>query len=65
MFKATGRVFHIGTQQRSDSTFRLACALALSGRLGNLREIHVSVPAGRAGPGSVIFCSAIRSAGRW
>ena len=45
-----GVVFQFGTQQRSDNKFRWACELALSGRLGALKEIHVSVPAGRGGP---------------
>jgi predicted dehydrogenase len=43
-------VFQFGTQQRSDTKFRWACELALNGRLGRLREVRVSVPAGRAGP---------------
>jgi predicted dehydrogenase len=42
-------VFQFGTQQRSDTKFRWACELALNGRLGRLREVRVSVPAGRAG----------------
>jgi predicted dehydrogenase len=45
-----GVVFQFGTQQRSDVKFRWACELALNGRLGKLRDIHVSVPAGRKGP---------------
>jgi predicted dehydrogenase len=45
-----GVVFQFGTQQRSDTKFRWACELALNGRLGKLREIRVSVPAGREGP---------------
>jgi predicted dehydrogenase len=42
-----GVVFQFGTQQRSDQYFRWACELARSGRLGKIREIQVSVPAGR------------------
>jgi predicted dehydrogenase len=45
-----GVVFQFGTQQRSDLKFRWACELARNGRLGKLKEIHVSVPAGRKGP---------------
>ncbi|MGD0092354.1 MAG: Gfo/Idh/MocA family oxidoreductase [Planctomycetota bacterium] len=45
-----GVVFQFGTQQRSDMKFRWACELALNGRLGKLKEIQVSVPAGRQGP---------------
>lgn len=44
-----GVVFQFGTQQRSDKNFRWACELALNGRLGKVKEIHVSVPGGRAG----------------
>jgi predicted dehydrogenase len=43
-------VFQFGTQQRSDLKFRWACELALNTRLGKLKEIQVSVPAGRHGP---------------
>ena len=39
-------VFQFGTQQRSDVNFRWACELARNGRLGKLKEILVSVPAG-------------------
>lgn len=48
--RAKGVVFQFGTQQRSDQKFRWACELALNGRLGKVREIQVSVPAGRGGP---------------
>ncbi len=41
--------FQFGTQQRSDLKFRWACELALNGRLGKLKEIHVSVPGGKRG----------------
>ena len=43
-------VFQFGTQQRSDLYFRWACELALNGRLGQLKEIHVSVPGGGQRP---------------
>jgi predicted dehydrogenase len=45
-----GVVFQFGTQQRSDRKFRWASELALNGRLGKLKEIHVSVPGGHPGP---------------
>jgi predicted dehydrogenase len=45
-----GVVFQFGTQQRSETKFRLACELALNGRLGKLKEIHVSVPGGKKSP---------------
>ncbi len=45
-----GVVFQFGTQQRSDLKFRWACELALNGRLGKVREIHVSAPGGHTKP---------------
>jgi predicted dehydrogenase len=45
-----GVVFQFGTQQRSDLKFRWACELALNGRLGKLKEVQVSVPAGKRAP---------------
>jgi len=49
--RAVGRhqsVFQLGTQQRSDSRFRLACELVRNGRIGRLHTIRVSVPASSA-----------------
>ncbi len=45
-----GVVFQFGTQQRSESNFRWACELAQNGRLGKLKEIHVSAPGGIKSP---------------
>ncbi|HUT25277.1 MAG TPA: Gfo/Idh/MocA family oxidoreductase, partial [Sumerlaeia bacterium] len=45
-----GRVFQVGTQQRSDRNFRFACELARNGYLGTLRAVQVGVPGGRALP---------------
>lgn len=47
--RKTGVVFQFGTQQRSDLKFRWACELALNGRLGKLKDVHVSVPGGKHG----------------
>jgi predicted dehydrogenase len=44
-----GVVFQFGTQQRSDLKFRWACELALNGRLGKIKDVHVSVPGGKRG----------------
>src|SRR5262245_58147752 len=37
------RVFQVGSQQRSDNEFRLACELVRSGRIGKIRTVHVNV----------------------
>ena len=38
-----GRVLQVGSQQRSDSRFRLACELVRNGRIGDLQEVLVGV----------------------
>lgn len=45
-----GRVYQLGTQQRSDRNFRFAAELALNGYLGKLHTVKVAVPGGRALP---------------
>jgi len=45
-----GRIFQVGTQQRSSRDFRFACELARNGYLGRLRTVKVAVPGGRALP---------------
>ena len=45
-----GVVFQFGTQQRSGIKFRWASELALNGRLGKMKEVHVSAPGGKQGP---------------
>ena len=42
-------VLQTGTQQRSSTSFHLACELVRNGRLGKLKEVHVFVPAGIRG----------------
>jgi len=44
--KQTGRILQVGTQQRSDRYFRLACDLVRNGRVGTLKEVNVWLPAG-------------------
>ena len=39
-----GRVFQVGTQQRSDWKFRLACEMVRNGRIGKVRKVIVTLP---------------------
>jgi predicted dehydrogenase len=41
--RRNARVLQTGSQQRSDSNFRLACELVRSGRIGKLHSVHVAV----------------------
>jgi len=45
--RQTGRVLQVGSQQRSDKNFRLACELVRNGRLGQLKHVNVWLPSGR------------------
>lgn len=47
--KRTKRLLQTGSQQRSDARFRLACELVRNGRLGKLRHVITSLPAGQHG----------------
>ncbi|MCC7376457.1 MAG: Gfo/Idh/MocA family oxidoreductase [Verrucomicrobiales bacterium] len=45
------RILQVGSQQRSDGKFRLACELVRNGRIGKLQHIIVGLPTGpREGP---------------
>jgi predicted dehydrogenase len=49
--KQTRRVFQVGSQQRSDGRFRLACELVRNGRIGKVRRVEARLPNGsRGGP---------------
>jgi len=47
--RATERVLQVGSWQRSDHNFRLACEMARSGRLGKLRRIEVVLGKNKTG----------------
>jgi myo-inositol 2-dehydrogenase/D-chiro-inositol 1-dehydrogenase len=42
--RRTGRIVQVGTQQRSDPNFRLACELVRNGRIGKLKSVTVTLP---------------------
>lgn len=39
-----GRILQVGSQQRSDSSFRFACELVRNGRIGKLHTVKVGLP---------------------
>ena len=59
VMKKTGRVFHIGTQQRSEgkstfgSQFRKAAEYVFNGRLGKIRRVEVGLPQDPPEPGDL------------
>ncbi|MBE7558883.1 Gfo/Idh/MocA family oxidoreductase [bacterium] len=44
-----GRVFQVGSQQRSGEQFRTACELVRNGRIGKLEKVEVTLPTDPAG----------------
>ncbi|MCL4369024.1 MAG: Gfo/Idh/MocA family oxidoreductase [Actinobacteria bacterium] len=49
VWRDTGRVFQVGSQQRSDARFRLACELVRNGRLGQIKNVETHLPTGPTG----------------
>jgi predicted dehydrogenase len=47
--RENGRILQVGSQQRSDKNFRLACELVRNGRIGKLQHIIVGLPTGPKG----------------
>ncbi|HLI47136.1 MAG TPA: Gfo/Idh/MocA family oxidoreductase [Chthonomonas sp.] len=45
----TGRVFQVGSQQRSDPRFRLACEIARNGLIGKIKTVTAHLPTGPTG----------------
>lgn len=45
-----GRILQVGTQQRSDRRFRMACELVRNGYIGKVKRVKVGVPGGRQLP---------------
>jgi predicted dehydrogenase len=46
---ASGRIFQIGSQQRSSSQFRYAAELVRNGRIGELKTVYVGLPGDPSG----------------
>ncbi|MEO8593714.1 MAG: Gfo/Idh/MocA family oxidoreductase [Candidatus Solibacter sp.] len=49
VLKRTGRILQVGSQQRSDVQFRLACELIRNGRLGKIQDVFIGLPEDPAG----------------
>jgi predicted dehydrogenase len=47
--KASNRVLQVGSQQRSDARFRLACELVRNGRIGKIKTVETRIGGGPKG----------------
>ncbi len=47
--RETGRAFQVGSQQRSDGRFRLACEVVRNGRIGKIKRVEARLPGAPAG----------------
>lgn len=47
--KSTKQILQVGSQQRSDARFRLACELVRNGRIGRLLKVETHLPTGPKG----------------
>jgi len=49
VYKSSKQVFQVGSQQRSDERFRMACELVRNGRIGKVTKVLANLPTGPTG----------------
>lgn len=55
LLRAQKRAFQIGSQQRSEKQFRLACELVRNGRIGKVHTVKVGLPVDPAGGNETVM----------